>query len=66
HAGLKALVLCNGPRLNAVDFDAVRERGVFAFGLNNINLLFARTAFRPHALVSVHKWLLQQNAQCFT
>lgn len=65
HAGRKALVLCNGPSLNAVDFDAVRESGVFAFGLNKINLLFSRTNFRPHAIVSVNPLVMEQNAPFF-
>jgi hypothetical protein len=62
HAGEKALILCNGPSLNAVDFEMVAASGVFTFGLNKINLLFPRTDFRPHAIVAVNPLVIEQNA----
>jgi hypothetical protein len=58
--GGKAVVLCNGPSLNRVDFDALR--GCFTFGLNKINLLFDRTDFRPSCVVAVNGHVLEQNA----
>jgi len=62
HAGRKAVILCNGPSLNEVDFDSLHRREVFTFGLNKINLLFARTRFRPSAIVAVNPHVIQQNA----
>jgi Protein of unknown function DUF115 len=62
HQGKKAVILCNGPSLNQVDFDALARSGVFTFGLNKINLLFNRTAFRPSCIVAVNQLVLEQNA----
>lgn len=61
RAGGKAVILCNGPSLNAVDFDLLAAAGVATFGLNKINLLFDRTAFRPDYIVAVNRHVLDQN-----
>lgn len=58
-AGQKAVILCNGPSLNDVDFD--RLAGHFCFGLNKINLLFERTSFRPSCIVAVNGLVINQN-----
>ncbi len=65
HPGERAVVLCNGPSLLKVDFDALQRSGVFCFGLNKINLLFNKTSFRPHCVVSVNGLVLQQNADFY-
>ncbi len=65
HPGGRAVVLCNGPSLLKVDFDALQRSGVFCFGLNKINLLFSRSRFRPHCVVSVNRLVLQQNADFY-
>lgn len=65
HAGKKAVILCNGPSLNRVDIEALRQSGVFTFGLNKINLLFSRTNFRPNAIAAVNPLVLEQNAAFF-
>lgn len=62
HANAKAVILCNGPSLLKVDFDLLQRSGVFCFGLNKINLLFDKTSFRPHCVVSVNPFVLEQNA----
>lgn len=64
HAGKKAVILCNGPSLNKVDFELLKK-DVFTFGLNKINLLFSRSDFRPSAIVSVNRLVLEQNADFF-
>ena len=61
HANAKAVILCNGPSLLKVDFDLLQRQGVFCFGLNKINLLFDKTTFRPHCVVSVNPLVLEQN-----
>ena len=38
--GQKAVILCNGPSLNRVNFEHLTVSRVFTFGLNKINLLF--------------------------
>lgn len=65
HAGKQALILCNGPSLNRVDFEIVQTSGIFTFGLNKINLLFSRMDFRPNAIVSVNPLVMEQNADFF-
>lgn len=64
-SGQKAVILCNGPSLNKVDFDLLARSGVFTFGLNKINLLFNKTSFRPSCVVAVNRLVLEQNAAFF-
>lgn len=65
HLNCKAVILCNGPSLLKVDFDLLQAKGVFCFGLNKINLLFNKTSFRPHCVVSVNEFVLEQNADFY-
>jgi hypothetical protein len=65
YAGQKAVILCNGPSLNMVDFDMLDKSGVFTFGLNKINLLFDRTTFRPSVIVAVNPFVMEQNAEFY-
>ena len=65
RAGKKAVVLCNGPSLLKVDFDALQRSGAYCFGLNKINLLFDKTTFRPDCVVSVNHLVLKQNADFY-
>lgn len=58
----KCVILCNGPSLLKVDFDRLSKSGVFTFGLNKINLLFAKTEFRPSCIVAVNPLVIEQNA----
>lgn len=62
HSNAKAVILCNGPSLLKVDFELLQRSGMFCFGLNKINLLFDKTSFRPHCVVSVNHLVLEQNA----
>ena len=57
--GGKAVILCNGPSLNRVDLSSLD--GVFCIGLNKINLLFDRGAFRPNSIVAVNPFVIEQN-----
>lgn len=65
YAGKKAVILCNGPSLNKVDFDRLLQPSVFTFGLNKINLLFDRTDFRPSCIVVVNPLVIEQNRGFF-
>ena len=65
HNGEKAVILCNGPSLLKTDFNELAESCVFTFGLNKINLLFEKVAFRPDCIVSVNPLVLEQNADFF-
>lgn len=61
NIGEKALVICNGPSLNKVDFSLLERAGIFTFGLNKINLLFDRTSFRPSCISAMDIHVLGQN-----
>ncbi len=63
YKGGKAVILCNGPSLNRVDFKLLDD--VYVFGLNKINLLFDRESFRPDSIVSMNRLVLEQNAEFF-
>lgn len=65
YAGRKAVILCNGPSLNSVDFTLLRQACVFTFGLNKINLLFHRTDFRPSVIVAINCFVIEQNADFY-
>ncbi|MGR8919450.1 MAG: 6-hydroxymethylpterin diphosphokinase MptE-like protein [Gammaproteobacteria bacterium] len=59
HAGERAVILCNGPSLLQSDLGLLAD--TFTFGLNKINLLFDKDAFRPSCIVAVNKLVLEQN-----
>lgn len=63
YSGEKAVILCNGPSLLAVDLNLLD--GVFTFGLNKINLLFDKTDFRPSCIVAVNPFVIEQNTDFF-
>jgi len=65
YSGKKAVILCNGPSLNRVNFDDLSSSGVFTFGLNKINLLFKRTDFRPSVIVAVNPHVIEQNSEFY-
>lgn len=65
YTGKRAVILCNGPSLNLVDFDVLGQSSVFTFGLNKINLLFERTEFRPSCIVAVNPLVIEQNCGFF-
>ena len=61
HAGERTVIVCNGPSLLRSDLGLLE--GVFTFGLNKINLLFERSAFRPSCIVSINPHVIEQNAE---
>lgn len=63
HLGRKAVVLCNGPSLLKSDLSLLQQ--TYTFGLNKINLLFDKSAFRPSCIVAVNPLVLEQNADFF-
>lgn len=63
YLGQKAVIVCNGPSLNQTNLSQLKN--VFTFGLNKINLLFERDAFRPSCIVSVNKLVIEQNQDFF-
>ncbi len=62
--GKKAIILCNGPSLNKVDFNLIKS-DIFTFGLNKINLLFDRSTFRPNCIVAINPFVIKQNSDFF-
>jgi hypothetical protein len=65
YSGQKAIILCNGPSLNKVNFDKLKKTKIFTFGLNKINLLFDKTDFRPSCVVSVNPLVIEQNKEFY-
>lgn len=63
YKGQKAVILCNGPSLLKTDFSLLRD--TFTFGLNKINLLFDKKDFKPSCIVSVNKFVIEQNKDFF-
>lgn len=61
--GKKAVIVCNGPSLLKVDLSLLKN--VFSFGLNKINLLYDKDAYRPNAIVAVNLLVIEQNAAFF-
>lgn len=58
----RAVILCNGPSLNQVNFEELKEHNIFTFGLNKINLIFSKTDFRPSVIVAVNPYVVEQNS----
>lgn len=65
YSGQSAIIMCNGPSLNKVNFKDLSQSGVFTFGLNKINLLFDKTDFRPAVIVAVNPDVIEQNAEFY-
>lgn len=61
----KAVILCNGPSLNKVNFDELSKHNIYTFGLNKINLLFSNTEFRPSAIIAVNPYVIEQNQKFY-
>lgn len=60
YTGEKAVIVCNGPSLLKSDLSLLEN--TFTFGLNKINLLFDKSDFRPSCIVSVNRFVIEQNA----
>lgn len=65
YHGKKAVILCNGPSLNKVDFKILKNPEVITFGLNKINLLFDSVDFRPSYIVAINDHVIDQNKDFF-
>lgn len=63
-ANEKALLLCNGPSLNKVDFNSI-PKNIYTVGLNKINLLFDKTAFRPDCIIATNMQVIEQNREFY-
>lgn len=63
HYKEKAVIVCNGPSLLNTDLDSLKD--VYCFGLNKINLLFEKSAFRPSCVVAINSHVIQQNKEFY-
>lgn len=61
--GEKAIILCNGPSLIKTDLSKLGQ--IKTFGLNKINLLFDKSEFRPTYIISINKYVIEQNKNFF-
>lgn len=64
YQGQRAVIICNGPSLNNTKLKLLS--GIYAFGLNKINLIFERSDFRPSCVVSVNPFVIEQNREFFS
>ena len=60
HAGQRCVIVCNGPSLNGMDLDFLRDEVVF--GLNKIYLGLEKFRFYPRYLVAVNEMVIAQAA----
>jgi glycosyltransferase involved in cell wall biosynthesis len=60
HLGKKALLLCNGPSLNKVDFSKINLSEYIVFGLNKIYLGIDRLGLYPDYVASVNPKVVDQ------
>lgn len=61
HKGERAVILCNGPSLNNVDFKRVRRERII--GLNKIYLGFDRFKIYPIYYVAVNEQVIKQSSK---
>ena len=67
HNGKTAILICNGPSLNKVDFDDFGPREEFiVFGLNKIHLGFDRIGLIPDYVVAVNSKVIEQTEDHFS
>ncbi|WP_111683183.1 6-hydroxymethylpterin diphosphokinase MptE-like protein [Winogradskyella tangerina] len=57
------LIVGNGPSLNQTDFEAFSDH--ISIGMNKINLIYDKTAWRPDIIVCVNGSVLWQNKEFF-
>ncbi len=62
HQGERALLVCNGPSLNKVDFSRIDVSQFTVVGLNKIFLGFESLGVKPKYLVAVNKKVIEQSA----
>lgn len=60
HLGERAVLLCNGPSLNKVDFRKLRGERII--GLNKIYLAFDELRIYPCYYIAINKYVLDQSA----
>lgn len=65
HLGARAILLCNGPSLNEVDFKRISDGDFVVFGLNKIFLGIERFGVNLDYIVSVNKKVIEQSADEF-
>lgn len=56
------LLVCNGPSLNKTPLDKIKKVSI---GMNKINLIYERTAWRPDIIVCTNGLVLKQNKDYF-
>jgi len=66
HKGKKVILLCNGPSLNKIDLESIKEnRDIYVIGLNKINLIFNKTKLRPDMIIASNLLVIEQNKKFF-
>lgn len=63
HRGERCVLVCNGPSLNRMELDFLRDEIVF--GLNKIHLGLEGFGFYPRYLVAVNEKVIRQSAEIY-
>lgn len=63
HRGQEAILLCNGPSLNQVDFSRIDKSRFVIFGLNKIFLGIQKLGIHPDYMAAVNPKVISQSAQ---
>ena len=58
HYGKRAILVCNGPSLNKIDFEAIKNERII--GLNKIHLGLKRFGLNPDYIVAINNLVIEQ------
>ena len=61
HRGERVILVCNGPSLNNINFDLIKEERII--GLNKIYLGLERFGFTPDYIVAINNLVIEQSLQ---
>lgn len=61
HKGEFAFIIGNGPSLRAEDLTMLKNKGVFCFAANRINLIFSDTVWRPNCYTAIDPDIYRNN-----
>lgn len=61
YKGKIAFIIGNGPSLRIEDLEKLREKGIYSFGANRINLIYNKTHWRPNCYVAIDLQIYRNN-----
>lgn len=61
HKNQIAFIIGNGPSLKSNDLDILKEKGIYCFGTNRINLIFEKTKWRPNCYLALDRLIYRDH-----